>query len=202
MRFSAPAFPGLDSVRSITFAQRAVPEGEAGVTAIAGRLSVQVGWDRCASANLVVVDSIAPLFDGQAVDPHAGLTAADALFIVGFGKLVVQYGQWLRARCNPVELTALDTVCHQAGIERPAKLVFSSSLLKVERETYRAVRKCCKAHGSKWAMRQAMTADECGGEETWLGSMDDIWKFVRRIRSVQTYRGEVGHPTTCGLRVM
>ena len=172
------------------------------MTAIAGRLSVQVGWDRCAGANLVVVDSIAPLFDGQAVDPHAGLTAADALFIVGFGKVVVQYGEWLRARCNPAELTASDTVCHKVGINRRAKLVFSSSLLNVDRETYRAVRKCCKADGSKWTMRQAMTADECSRTETWLGSMDDIWKFVWRLRSVQTYRGEVGHPTTCGLRVV
>ena len=162
MRFSAPAFPGLDSARAIAFAQRAVQEGEAGLTAIAGRLSVQVGWDRCAGANLVVVDSIAPLFDGQAVDPHAGLTAADALFIVGFGKVVVQYGEWLRARCNPAELTASDTVCHKVGINRRAKLVFSSSLRNVDRETYRAVRKCCKADGSKWTMRQAMTADMAG----------------------------------------
>ena len=171
------------------------------MTNIAGRLRVQVGWGRCASADLVVVDTIAPLLDGQVVDPHAGLTAADALFIVGFGKPVVQYGQWLRARCIPSELRNADTVCHQAIIGKPAKLVFSSRLLNVERETYRAARRCCKAARSKWTIRQAMTADECGARETWLGNLDDIWKLVERLRRVKTYRGEVGHPSTSGVRV-
>ena len=102
----------------------------------------------------------------------------------------------------PSELRNADTVCHHAIIEKPAKLVFSSRLLNVERQTYRAARRCCKAAHSKWTIRQANTADECGKGETWLGSLDDIWKLVQRLRRVKTYREEVGHPSTCGVCVL
>ena len=116
----------------------------------------------------------------------------------------MQYGEWLRAKCIPSALKNAAVVCHYAAIQlKPAKkFVFSSRLSELERDTFRAVRRCCKAERSQWTMRQALTAAECRAEETWLGSVGDVWKLAQRLRSVKTYRGEVGQPCVCiGARV-
>jgi hypothetical protein len=203
LRFSAPTFPGLGGARTVAFLQPTVPVSEAGLTAMARRLTVKVGWDRCRGADLVVVDTIAPLIGGQAADHTQAMTAADALLIIGLGKTVVPYGSWMRAKCDPGELTAVDAICHESMIKTPAKLVFSPALRNIERDAYRAAMACCAAGGSKWEFRKALTAGECQkktGEEL-FNSAEDVWEFVRRLRRVKNYMGQAVPRHTSGVSV-
>ena len=152
---------------------------------------MQKGWARCYNADIVVVDNLTPLLAPDA-EPYAArsMSVADALLIVGFGRIVASSSCWARVKSNPNELTVNDVVGHEPmALKVAVKMVFSTTLRGMQPHAYSAAKQCCRAIKSKWTMRQALTAAACKDGEVWFGEEGDIWKFLCRIRQVRTFRG-------------
>ena len=188
---SGPAMPDLSHIKKVAFVIPAADRAaEAGLTAWHGMTAIETGWRRCHDADIVIATSLAPLLvpDNYA-DPANPMSVADALLIVGLGRIVVSPTSWALAKCDPSRLTVSDVVAHKAMTAQTTNLVFSRTLRDLLPDAYRAAKLCCRSDGSKWKVRQASSVAECSAGEEWLHNEADIWKFASKTRRVITFKG-------------
>ena len=126
-------------------------------------LSVQTGFDRCYTADIVVTDTLAPLLGDSELQP---LTITDIVYIVGLGRVVTSTTSWRRAQGDARRLTEHDLTRHVPMAQKlPAEIAFSTILWHARPEVYKAMKHCCRVENSKWQMRQAVTAPETLSEK-------------------------------------
>ena len=189
---SGPAMPDLSHIKKVAFVIPAADRAAAGagLTARAGMTAVETGWRRCHDADIVIAKSLAPLLvpDNYA-DPANPMSVADALLIVGLGRIVVSPTSWALAKCDPSRLTVSDVVAHKAMTAQTTNLVFSRTLRDLLPDAYRAAKLCCRSDDSKWKVRHASSVAECSAGEEWLQNEADIWKLASKTRRVITFKG-------------
>ena len=188
------SFPSMDNVKKVAML------GPPQLEAIPGArpMSMETGPHCCCNAQIVVTDTLAPLLTPQSDSHH--MSVADAIYIVGLGRLVTSTTSWHRARNDPRRLTQFQVTDHEPmALKLGVEITFSAALREARPEVYKALKHCCKVDKSKWRMRQAMTADV--GRE-WLGDEQDVWKLLRKVRRVINYQGPKIARCTSGLNVI
>ena len=180
-KYAAPSMPSLDRLAKVAMLTADQPGAASG-----RRMSAQTGFDRCYTADIVVTDTIAPLLGHEHSGPQP-FSMTDIVYIVGLGRMVISTTSWQRAQGDPRRLTESDVTRHVPMAQQLAvEIAFSTAMRHARPEVYKAMKKCCGAQGSKWRMRQAVTAPENG---EWFGDEQDILKLFRRVRGVINSRG-------------
>ena len=152
-KLAAPSLPSLEKLAKVAMVTADQPGG----APARPHLSVQTGFDRCYTADIVVTDTLAPLLGDSELQP---LTITDIVYIVGLGRVATSTTSWRRAQGDARRLTEHDITRHVPMAQKlPAEIAFST-LLRHACPVYKAMKNCCRVENSKWRMRQAVTAPE------------------------------------------
>ena len=145
-KYACRSFPSLEHVSKVAMLiapqHAAVPNQRP--------MSMETGPHRCFNAQIVVTDTLAPLLAPHC-DGHQ-MTLADAIYIVGLGRMVTSTTSWYRASSDPRRLTQQEVTAHEPMVCKVATDInFSRTLRAIGPEIYKALKQCCnveKASGT------------------------------------------------------